>query len=56
MSKTSVIILIVAIILTLGQIGLMAFNRPLFCKIAMLGGVGQVPALCLADAVKQINQ
>lgn len=45
----------VTIIFVVVQLSLMIFNRPLFCKIAMFGGIGQVPAMCLANAIKDIK-
>jgi hypothetical protein len=43
MSKVSIGIMAVAIFFVVVQLGLMLFNRPLFCRIALLGGIGQSP-------------
>ena len=37
-----------------GGIFLLIFDRPLYCKIAMLGQINSVPAFCLKDVVKSL--
>lgn len=56
-SKSYIIkyIVILAIGVVLGQGYLMIYHRPWFCNIAMLGGVGSVPAFCLEDAIKKLK-
>jgi hypothetical protein len=32
------------------------FNRPLYCKIALMGGgIGNLPAFCLLDKINQLQ-
>lgn len=45
---------ILSVVLATAQIVLLFTNRPLFCKIAMLGGIHAVPAICLEDAIKDV--
>ncbi len=53
--KTFGVIFIIVIILIMSQIILMFTNRKLFCKIAMFGGVGNVPAICLKDTLMELR-
>lgn len=45
----------IIILLVLVEFGLLIFNRPLFCKFAMLGQINSVPAICLQDALKDLK-
>ncbi len=52
--KTTIIILVIAIFI--GNILWMFLGTESYCRFAMFGGINSVPAICIKEAIKDMQQ